>query len=475
MSATLEWSEREPGVFSRTLDDLELFYTWVGTPRSKENKQNWYMSSGIKLEIQRPNLVEATKTAWLEIRRRYPNIAAKVENGVWIYRVASDQEECKTWLEETFHVHRVPFTARELWSEPDVQPSTRITIHVLPNTQEILIRGPHLMLDGFLSMKILRTVMEILGNPPDAVRFGDEARDLQMPLAVNCRTPPYTAAQGAQWQSILDEWAQAVPTTHLQTTNQTQPPGCSRSQWLVFDAEDTRQIQNALRKLGISLAGATQAALSLAARKHGTGEDKYNSHATFGLYSAREFVQASITPSEIIVPHVLGVPVVIPLRSTFIETARDAGKALQDAKGIDDFALAVSPLWTSDLPKLLAKPLPDDSPMPADVQLSYMGPLDSHLPKQVQDHVRPGEDIRCLDWWAALDMVGANVVCPTVVFQGQLRFSLGYNEVYHSKESMKHFLGLVGKQLSDGLKLNLFPSACVPGDEDWLVKFDDED
>ena len=72
-------------------------------------------------------------------------------------------------------------------------------------------------------------------------------------------------------------------------------------------------------------------------------------------------------------------------------------------------------------------------------------------------------------------MVGANVVCPTVVFQGQLRFSLGYNEVYHSKESIKYFLDLVGKQLSEGLNLSLFPTACVPGDEDWLVKYDDED
>lgn len=466
--------ETESGVYQRALDDLERFYVWVGSPRSKEKKQNWHVSSGIKLNINRPDLVEDLRKVWLATRYKHPGIAAVIEDSTWTYRAGSDPHEIEAWLQETFQVHRTPLTARELWSEEELRGNERLALHVLPNTQEIMVRGPHTHLDGFGYMKVLRSIIEGLADPPKDTKFNDEAKNLQPPLALTCQTVPYSAHEKMRWESMLQNFRQSFPTTHLHTTNPTDPAGVSRSQWLVFNEKDTLKIQITLRKLNIPLVGACQAAVSLAARAHGHGEDKYTSHATFGLYSAREYVRPSINPDELTGPHVVGMPIVVPLHSTFIETAREASRVLAEGKG-DKFALAVSPLWTSDIPKVLGPPSPADWPMPADAQLSFTGPVGSHLPEQLEDKNAAGERIECVDFWATLDMVSANIVVPTAIFRGKLTFNLGYNEAYHTEESVKKFLELVGKHFAEGLELELKPMACAPGDEEWLPKSNDDD
>ncbi|KAK2756656.1 hypothetical protein FQN54_005101 [Arachnomyces sp. PD_36] len=471
---SLQWHQVSPGVHERDIDGVERFYLSASLVRSPAvNKADWHLNAGIKLECSRPNFVADVKKAWIQTRFDYPGLAAKIVEDRWIYRSAADQDELTEWLEETFQVHRQPLTARELMTEDVLVPAPRVVLHVLPNTQELLIQGPHTHLDGFGLMKTFQHVISSLVRLPlsstpdgDPVKFGSEARNLSPPMSLACQTTPCSAEDKQKWDKLIEEFIKPEHKIYLNTRDESCPPRFSRTQWMVFDALSTKAIQQEAQKREVSLAAIVQGAISLSAREH--GNNRTRRHAIQALYSVREYIDASIADGEsIISPMVLGVPLTYTLHDDYQDLIRDANEAFQEGKG-DGFGLKCSHLWGSDLPKAFAAPLPEGKSIRAEAQMSYMGHMDSYLREWNEDESVEGSLTQCIDYWSSLDMLSANVVTGVYIFRGRLNMSLAYNETFHSEESMSEYLQMIKRNLDKGLGIQTDAIVRSPGREEWM-------
>ncbi|KAI0450356.1 hypothetical protein F5B21DRAFT_529185 [Xylaria acuta] len=475
MTLTLQWQQTSPGIYQRTVDGVERFYLAANSVKSPVvNKADWYLNAGIKLESSRPAFVSDVKNAWIQTRFDYPALAATVVGEKWIYQTANPIE-LASWLEETFQVHRQPLTARELMSEDWLVPASRIVLHVLPNTQELLIQGPHTHLDGFGLTKTFQHLIECLVRLPISpeggvsdVEFGSEGQNLTPPMSLCCRTPPYSAEDKRKWDKLIEDFTKPQHKLYLRPRNETSPPGVSRTQWLEFDPPSTRKIQEEGRNRGVSLAAIVQGGISLTARKVGGNEENVNRHAIQALYSAREYLDPSIVDGKrVISPLVLGVPLTYSLHDDFQDLILDAHKALQEAK-MNEFGLKCSPLWGSDLPKAFAAPLPPGRAIMADTQMSYIGNIDPYLREWNENESVEGSLIQCVDYWPSVDMLSANVVTSVYVFRGHLNLCLAYNETYHSEESMSTYLEKIKINIDIGLGIRTDGCVRTPGRERWM-------
>ncbi|KAI3343374.1 hypothetical protein F4824DRAFT_507220 [Ustulina deusta] len=475
MASTLQWQQTYPGIYQRAIDGAERFYLAANSVKSPVvNKADWYLSAGIKLECSRPAFVSDIKNAWIQTRFDYPALAAVVVGEKWIYRTA-EPTELASWLEETFKVHRQPLTARELMSEDWIIPASRVVLHVLPNTQELLLQGPHSHLDGFGLTKTFQHLIECLVRLPISpegsvsnVKFGSEGQNLTPPMSLCCRILPYSADEKSKWDKLIEDFTKPEHKLYLNPRNEASPPRVSRTQWLEFDPPSTRKIQQEGRDRGVSLAAIVQGAISLTARKEGGNEGSANRHAIQALYSAREYLDPAVVDGQrIISPLVLGVPLTYVLHDNFQDLIVDAHEALQEAK-VNEFGLKCSPLWGSDLPKAFSAPLPSGRVIMADTQMSYIGNLDTYLGESLEDESIEGSLVQCVDFWPSLDMLSANVLTSVYMFRGHLNLCLAYNETYYSEESMSRYLETIKSNIDLGLGIQTDGRVRTPGRERWM-------
>ncbi|KGO47530.1 hypothetical protein PEX1_049040 [Penicillium expansum] len=475
MSSSLHWQETSPGTHQRDIDSTERFYVSASHTRSPVvNKGDWYVNAGVKLECSRPNFVADIQKAWIRTRFDFPGLAATIVEDKWSYKTA-DKAELEGWLKETFHVHLQPSTARQLISEDKLVPASRVTLHVLPNTQELMIQGPHTHLDGFGIMKTLQHIISYVVQLPllsdvdqIPVAFGHEAHNLSPPMSLTCQTPPCSAEDRQKWDKLMEDFIDPKHKIYLNTRNETSPPRFSRTQWLVFDATSTKSLQSEAQKHGVSLAAVLQGAISLSTRVHGGGEDLATRHAIQVLYSARKYIDPTIGSGENIVsPLVVGVPLTYTLHDDFHDLVTDANEVLLEGRK-DKFGLKCGHLWGSDLPRAFAAPLPKGKRIRAEAQMSYMGNIQSYIQEWTEDKAIGGSLAHCVDFWLSLDILSANVVIEIYIFRGRLNLSLAYNETFHSEESMTEYLQLVKGHLDDGLGIQTDASVRRPGREEWM-------
>lgn len=475
MASSLQWRQTFPGIYERDVDRVERFYLAANAVKSPVvNKADWYVNAGAKLECSRPAFVSDIKNAWLQTRFDYPALAATVVDDRWIYRTA-DRAEMTSWLQETFHVHRRSLTARELMSTDWLVPASRVVLHVLPNTQELLIQGPHTHLDGFGITKTFQHLIRCLASLPispkgttSTIIYGSEGRNLTPAMSLCCHTPPYSTEEKQKWDQLIEDFIKPQNKLYLLPRNEKSPPRLSRTQWLEFDASSTKLIQQEGRDRGVSLAAIVQGAISLAARKLGDHATSAGRHAIQALYSAREYIDPSVVDGDRVVsPLVLGVPLTYKLHDDFQELITDAHKTLQQGKA-DAFGLKCSALWGSDLPKAFAAPLPEGRVIMADTQMSYIGSIDTYLREWNEDDSIEGSLTQCVDFWVSLDMLSANVVTSVYSFRGYLNLALAYNETYHSEESMSCYLETIKSNIDHGLGIQTDAQVRRPGQERWM-------
>ena len=458
----LNWTRTSPTTYERAVDYIETFYLFVESiGQGRSDNQNWHPVAGIKIETKPEHFVEEVRQAWRVLRYDHPNLSAFIENERWVYHVA-DEQELSQWLEETVRVHNVPRSARELWPF-ETSPNKRTVLHVFPQTQELVVQGPHTHLDGIGMAKLFDHFLRLLVNPsPAEPSWGDEGKNLTPPLTITARVPEYTAEQKRAWTEALSHFMSQLPTIRLHNENPGAPATRAKLQWLTFTREETASIAAKSKQLGFTVTAAGQAAISRATRIHG-GADS-TTHATLAIYNGREY-----GPNENFVePHVFGMPVVFPITGSFAETARQAGEVIAGFKK-SDLIRASSPLWATDIPAAFSTPMPPGLPVPADLQLSSVGIIDRHLRIAYEG---PGDGglarVEVHGIWIALDVLTPNVAMEMWTFRGELVMQLMYNEAYHSEESMARVLRLIREQLEEGLGVNLGLDLRVPGEESFM-------
>ncbi|KAF7562332.1 hypothetical protein G7046_g1839 [Stylonectria norvegica] len=467
MTLTSQWTQTSPSTYERALDSFDKFFIFIGSlGQGRPDKQNWYVTSAIRVETKRSNFVDDVKSAWTSLRQTFPEYAAVIEDGRWIYRTADDENELNAWLDDTFHCHDTNKTARQLFPF-DTNPSQRPVLHVLPRTQELVIQGPHTHLDSIGSATFFDHLLNALvaQAPSSKPVFGDEGANLGSPCSVAARILPCTLSQKTAWDTALTNFISGFPTVRLHNENKGSRAGRTNLQWLSFDPQDTERIVSRSRELGISVTSAAQAAISLSARLHGRVPNL--THSTFAIYDARAHIDNDDFPHKHLVgSNIFAMPAVFPLvPESFVETARLARGVFLKAKQ-DDVLVATSSFWATDMPAVLSAPMPDDMPIAADLQLSSSGVMDKHLKSMYRNQdaqARP--DIAVRDFWISLEMLSPNVAVEMWTFAGSLVIETIYNEVYHRHESISAILGLIHEQLGHGLGLDLKFNLHSPGDE----------
>ncbi|KAI5460577.1 hypothetical protein BGZ63DRAFT_387471 [Mariannaea sp. PMI_226] len=468
---SFEWTQTSPSTYERALDSFDKFFIFIGSVgQGRPDKQNWHVTSAIRVETTRSNFVDDVKSVWINLRYKFPGYAAVVEDDRWIYRTADDETELNSWLSDSFYIHDTNKTARQLFPF-DTNPSRRPVLHVLPRTQELVLQSPHTHLDGLGSATFFNHMLKALVAPPPTSQpaFGTEGINLQGPCSVAARVQPYTPAQKAAWDATLHTFISGFPTVRLENENKGGRAGRTNLLWLSYDSTDTTQIVNRVRELGISVTSAAQAAISLSARLHGRVPN--TTHSTMAIYNARPHIDDVDFPhKQLVGSYVFAMPAVFPLvPDSFIETARLARQVYLAPKK-DDLLVACSPFWATDIPAVLSAPLPEGMPVPSDLQLSSVGVLDKYLGTMYQHQgaqARP--DVAVRDFWISLDMLSPNVAVEMWTFAESLVIQPIYNEAYHLEESISAILGLIHEQLAHGLGLDLKFNLHKPGDENPLV------
>jgi hypothetical protein len=87
------------------------------------------------------DFISGIRQAWMSLKPKLHSLSALVQRGRWLYRTA-DEREWNPWLDETFHVHETAGSARQLLPLVDEPIPQRAELHVLPQSQEILLRVP---------------------------------------------------------------------------------------------------------------------------------------------------------------------------------------------------------------------------------------------------------------------------------------------------------------------------------------------
>lgn len=474
----LNWTKTSPSVYERAIADFEKFFLFIAVVgQGRPDRQNWNTATGIRIETKRDDFVGDVKEAWRALRYDHPCFAAIIEGDRWLYHVA-DEQELSVWMEETFHVHNVHQTARELFPF-ETNPSRRTVLHVLPRTQELVLQGPHTHVDGIGMTTFFDNLLRFLVAPSrKEPTWGDEGKNLTPPLTITAKIPECTAEQKHAWDANLSHYLAQFPTVRVHNENAGDPAKTTKLRWLRFTRAETTSIAAQSKSLGFSVTAAAQSAISHAARIHGHLVDAISTHSTFAIYDARAFIDPREYPSRTLVgPHIFSMPAVFPIiggANGFCETAKRAGEIFVDFKTRDDDLMrATSPFWATEIPAALSTPMPEGTPVAADLQLSSVGILDRHL-KTTYSHPHDTADgggenraarspIDVHGIWVALDMLSPNIAVEMWTFRGELCIELIYNEAFHREESVDLLCRLLHEQLQQGLGVNVGLDVRAPG------------
>lgn len=471
-----EWAQTSSSTYERAIDSLERFFIFIASVgQGRPDKQNWHFTAGLKIETRRSDFAGDVKAAWIASRFQYPVLSAVIEDDRWIYRVAEEKEQ-HNWLRETFHVHDTERTARQLFPF-ETNPSTRCVLHVLPQTQELVIQGPHTHVDGIGAATFFNHILQFLADPVPACppAYGTEAANLTPPCAVVTNVPQCTAEQKKVWDTNLQSFLSQFPTVRVHNENKGARATTTKVQWITFSPTETSRIAARSKELGLSVTSAAQAALSLAARIHGRVPN--TTHSTFAIYNARGYIDESKYPlSRLVGSNVFSMPAVFPLfPGSFVKTASAARDVFLGYKE-NDVLRATSHFWATEIPAALSAPLPPGMPVAADLQLSSLGVMDKYLGQAYESSSTNGQaggraKIEVHDFWVSLDMFSPNVAVEMWTFRDRLVIELIYNEAYHRDESITALLGLIRDQFAQGLGLDLGFDVRGAGEEEFLEGF----
>lgn len=426
---------------------------------------NWLMTNGAKFHSNQPNLVEEIKRVWLKMRYDHPLICAEIDGDRISYTSLADEAEVEQWLKDSFFVHNVDQTSRQIYPSLPTRPLKSSVLHFLPRTQELIFMCPHSHSDGLGIVTFFDNFFKELVKGGERPAFGDEGKNLLPPLTPIAHIPKYTPAQQSRWDASISDWLADHPTVRVKT-EQSDLPGKSTMMNLRFTEEDTQKILKACKAHNITVTSAGQAAVTHAARIHGNCEDK-DSVSTIALYDAREYISPKVRKESLIGPHTFATPVKIRLGS-FLETARNTREIFVREKE-DRYALTMSQYYTKEFPRLLrTPPAPGKArPLPSNAHMSSLGRIDSLMPSKYEG---PNGTVGFTDIWLALDIMTPDILTAMWTLGGRLNMHLDYNEAFHPEASMVRYLEIMRDQMAKGLGIELGGDIMLPGDEGYLKR-----
>ena len=274
----LAWHETLPGHWERPLKGMEVFFVRIGQLKSHlcDNKPNLAISSSIKLAQPLPinpeKLEDAIRQAWIHLRFQQPSLAIRADSKRLImeYDTVIGRETLSRWAQETFHV--IPNASSAQSYFPSFAAATVPMLYYFSSSREIVFRAPHWAIDGMGTLRLWRTLLQLLSEPPtiDYTDWGTEAKRL---------APHYEQIWGfgmeeesdlaEEAEEILTKWLTNLPGVGPASSIATDPPGkCARLKETLDESETAAVIANC-KTLKTTVTSAVHAAFALAC----SGED----------------------------------------------------------------------------------------------------------------------------------------------------------------------------------------------------------
>lgn len=434
---SLQWKDSTPGVYTRSLDATETHYTDMRNMYARYGKEWGRLSTIMRLHFATPDFVAAIQQAWKWIRYRHPVLASTISaDNTRLYRVANPKE-VEEWIAETFVVHDEPQTAQDFL--PEVQSVERATLHVFPQTRQLLLVVSHHTMDGHSLLCLINYLLELLNSPPGDVTYGDEAKNLPRPLKLAAHIPDANPSQIAKTQSTINNWFGAFPSLGVGAKDLQAIPETTRVQRMELSVDETSRVIAAAKSKGFSPTHVIEAAVILAAKKLNPS-DEDRKFCSCGLFSLRAKCDAE--DQESCIPYVTFIPQAITPGS-FLDTAQHLKDYYNGWKAdVDDLLAMIEPmLGTFAMMKAMPDPPPNEM-----LSVSSFGMFEPRL-----ESVHGKVALR--DFSLIYETPDPGVTSFSWTRGGRITWQVCYNERYHEAERIAMWVKLTKESLFQGMEL----------------------
>lgn len=400
--------------------------------------------------------VDALRNAWKQMRFTFPEIAASVQNGIYVYEVPKTPADVEDWLAKTYVVVQENLTADEFMQS--LPPSKFMTLHFLSHTSEVILSSSHFRLDGPAFMALFNYLTHAIAKP-EHHEFGTEPANLSPSFETSAEVPqaPYTPEIEAAAMSRLMAFSSQLPPVTLKPTHSPHSPaGVSARTTLTISESESKAIITACKAHALTVNVAQHSALVSAVvaldgtAPEGVAERAFSAIAAFGL---RKYSKASTAGSA---SSGGGAATIASSGNVYPITVTDGSfnshaAQLKDiyAKGFDDFMPSMSCAQEKMLP-MLENPMPAEMPGQTDPVMSGLGVVDKLIAPEVKNE--KGEVVlRVEDFWVGMEILQRAPQLFFWTWKGQLVWTVCYNEAYWSKDDMTTLLEETKRQLIQGL------------------------
>ncbi|KAL2758981.1 hypothetical protein ACRALDRAFT_1062063 [Sodiomyces alcalophilus JCM 7366] len=487
------WRQTEPGVWKRSVDELEQYFTSQLIAYEGTGSKPLYLISHLALQFDPPadasvstqdaeaRANEALRRAWHALRYDNPTIASQVVRDPKTGDLAKVYRNNDPAAFEATFVLLPSDTDADDWANSSPPAPALPTVFVIPTPaeagrpirREVFLRVGHEIIDGVgLAMLFGNLVKLVAKAYEQGADFtvpacdGSEVSRLSPPLRVATAMPAEpTEAQQKRLAGFGAEWAatQAPEGTRTLTIPYKKGatlPGPSQVAAATLSAEKTAQLAAACKARGVSVTHAYHAAvpmvlLDLHDKERGADPVpmRYSSimprnerPTCLPPYNTAEHPAALY---HSVSPLFMSVDVTLPAAGDEAATSPEARKSKYDSalrtlkdsyesfRKDPDFVFLGFQIWGNlfPLPPVDAEgppPVPPFNPEPG-VGLSSMGRVDAFIP------AREGA-VEVFDVWWTGEEAGATFTGGLVGFRGASTMTVAYNKAWHDKEEVVDFL-----------------------------------
>ncbi|KAK2048037.1 hypothetical protein LZ31DRAFT_550729 [Colletotrichum somersetense] len=497
----LVWRQTTPGVWQRTADEIEKFYSALATLYEGSGLMFFAITGHISLRIDVRNIghdVEvgaifdkALESAWLALRFDHPTIASQVTQdpatGRWIktYRQCVGLEEQDFWLEKTLVHVSTRETGQEWANNQPPAPKIPTLFVLIPSSHEdgiirrdLVFRSPHDIIDGVGTLILLSNLITYVSkafSERDAYKppalDGSEAANLSLPYRVAADVPvTLTGDQEKRLADMAAQKAAAMNATDVQVIDMPYRRGASlpgRHQRVArtLTKERTALLIAACKAAGATVTHVFHAAIALVLRdiQERGSETKRVRYVNYILRNERASCRAPYNshrhPAALyhsVSGQSLVVDMDLPAAGDDQASDGDFLRVVQVTKDFyhgvrsdgEHYALAPT-IWAAAVPDIPTSPRPLPVPPPKahpSVSISSMG--------RVDDIIAPETGaIEAHDPWVTGEELGNGLGLFLGTFRGELCLSAAYNDAWHTAPDVLDFLKRCEDVVFSGLDL----------------------
>jgi hypothetical protein len=479
-----EWKLTKPGRWERDIDEVEEFYTSLAKAFEGTGRVFFAMTGFISFSVPvQPgtNPVETEKRveqvlekAWTRLRFDHPTIASKVQYDPVqqkykkTYQSFTDSASQRQWLDDTFCVVSERMSGLD-WCNLDppvpalptlflIKPPA-VNLHDQTFRADLVLRSHHDIIDGMGTLLLFNNLFSLAADAYEQTeyelpQFGGEWSNLSPPLRIAAGIPATLSPEHEQhMREILEHNASlkdGIQTASPPFQREIAVPGKHQRVAVTLSADETSQLLEKCRSLGLSITHAYHAAIALAVRdlQERHESERMVRYISYCLVNERHRCKppysTSSHPASVyhsVSGRCLTVDLTVPALGDSNATPTDKKEFLPIAQYIRDYyldirdnkdymklipafwAMSISPYPGPDLPAIPAR---NETPS---ASISSMGVLD-----KVIRHYYGSFSVD--NPWVTGEELGTGLGLFLDTWKGRLTLSAAYNDAWHGKEEV---------------------------------------